>query len=382
MASFHLDDGTLTVSLAGESVTLLPKEYALFAYLLNHPDRTLSREQLLDAVWPSEHPTDRTIDDHIYRLRKRLRHWSHSMMIETVRGQGYRLRLNTEPSFYGLAQHDQEFVEGFRKLIGKYHLYGMGSAMLTIAAHQDVLGIKMDRFYEVYVRFVSGKFHWIVDNQSLSFWEEKLPYLLILYSYVQSDHEKTLYYYQRALQSGKLSAGWQHDLKTELVSLYLFLGRLEQAKQGIEALKKQLATTDEDICHYLFVLANELKYGLITNNQSLLDKAQQQVDERLARVPYLREQGTHAVLKGMILLQRGARAAAVSHIDEGLNTLRFSRFAPHLIQSVRSLLFFLEQYHHDPPLLSAYTALWNELKVTYRFFDLEQKIRRELHAYL
>lgn len=60
------------VTAEGLTVELLPKEFALLQFLYRNRGRTFRREQLLDKVWPLEYPVERTVDDHIYRLRKKL----------------------------------------------------------------------------------------------------------------------------------------------------------------------------------------------------------------------------------------------------------------------------------------------------------------------
>ena len=80
------------VTRAGEELKITPAEYNLLTYFLNHPDRPLSRDLLLNAVWGYEsYPTTRTVDAHIVRLRQKLepepgspRHFL------TVHGVGYR----------------------------------------------------------------------------------------------------------------------------------------------------------------------------------------------------------------------------------------------------------------------------------------------------
>src|SRR6188474_210239 len=61
------------VKRAGKEVHLGPTEFRLLDYLMQHPGRVFSREQLLDAVWGSEvYVEARTVDVHIGRLRKAL----------------------------------------------------------------------------------------------------------------------------------------------------------------------------------------------------------------------------------------------------------------------------------------------------------------------
>ena len=73
-------------------VELLPKEYRLLCYLIEHRDVILSRNQLLDEVWGYDTtPTTRTVDVHIAGLRQKLevdpRRPKH---ILTIHGLGYK----------------------------------------------------------------------------------------------------------------------------------------------------------------------------------------------------------------------------------------------------------------------------------------------------
>jgi two-component system phosphate regulon response regulator PhoB len=69
-------------------------EFRLLDYLMQHPGRVFSREQLLDAVWGSDvYVEARTVDVHIGRLRKALGVSEASDPIRTVRSAGYSLDL-------------------------------------------------------------------------------------------------------------------------------------------------------------------------------------------------------------------------------------------------------------------------------------------------
>jgi len=78
--------------MAGErSVPLGPTEYRMLEFLMMHPERVYSREQLLDRVWGGNvYVEERTIDVHIRRLRKALEEFGYDRLIQTVRGAGYR----------------------------------------------------------------------------------------------------------------------------------------------------------------------------------------------------------------------------------------------------------------------------------------------------
>jgi len=73
---------------------LKPREFELLLFLMRHPGRAWTREQLLDRVWGSAFDgTPRTIDSHIGRLRSQVEEdASDPHVIETVWGVGYRLR--------------------------------------------------------------------------------------------------------------------------------------------------------------------------------------------------------------------------------------------------------------------------------------------------
>jgi two-component system phosphate regulon response regulator PhoB len=76
----------------GEEVHLGPTEFRLLDYLMQHPGRVFSREQLLDAVWGSDvYVEARTVDVHIGRLRKALNKIPGTDPIRTVRSAGYAL---------------------------------------------------------------------------------------------------------------------------------------------------------------------------------------------------------------------------------------------------------------------------------------------------
>ncbi len=73
-------------------VHLGPTEFRLLDYLMQHPGRVFSREQLLDAVWGSDvYVEARTVDVHVGRLRKALNQDVEMDPIRTVRSAGYSL---------------------------------------------------------------------------------------------------------------------------------------------------------------------------------------------------------------------------------------------------------------------------------------------------
>ena len=85
-----LDAGTYRVTFQGQALKVGPTEFKLLHYLMKHSERVHSRSQLLDKVW-GDHVfiEERTVDVHVKRLREAL--GLAGVMVETVRGAGYRL---------------------------------------------------------------------------------------------------------------------------------------------------------------------------------------------------------------------------------------------------------------------------------------------------
>lgn len=97
----HIGDLTIDrvahrVKRAGKEIHLGPTEFRLLDYLMQHPGRVFSREQLLDAVWGSDvYVEARTVDVHVGRLRKALnRDEAMTDPIRTVRSAGYSLDMD------------------------------------------------------------------------------------------------------------------------------------------------------------------------------------------------------------------------------------------------------------------------------------------------
>jgi DNA-binding response OmpR family regulator len=85
--SLHL--ARRSVQLDGQEIDLTPKEYDLLVLLASHPGWVFKREVLLQQIWSDSYDGfDRTIDNHITRLRKKLGPIGEK--IETVWGVGYR----------------------------------------------------------------------------------------------------------------------------------------------------------------------------------------------------------------------------------------------------------------------------------------------------
>ncbi len=85
-----LDASTHRVTYDGQPLKMGPTEFKLLHYFMQNAERVHSRGQLLDKVWGDHvYIEERTVDVHVKRLREAL--GAAGVLIETVRGAGYRL---------------------------------------------------------------------------------------------------------------------------------------------------------------------------------------------------------------------------------------------------------------------------------------------------
>ena len=85
-----VDTGGYTARLKGRPLDLTYKEFELLKYLMQHPGRVYTRDQLLQEVWGFDYyGGTRTVDVHIRRLRAKLGA-EYEQLIGTVRNVGYR----------------------------------------------------------------------------------------------------------------------------------------------------------------------------------------------------------------------------------------------------------------------------------------------------
>jgi len=89
-----LNYDALSVSRAGRSVTLPPKEFYLLFKLLSYPGVIFTRLQLMDEIWGLETETDdRSINVHVCRLRERFHDYP-EFEILTMRHLGYKAEVH------------------------------------------------------------------------------------------------------------------------------------------------------------------------------------------------------------------------------------------------------------------------------------------------
>ena len=85
------------VTVDGQNVALTRREFDLLRCLLEHKEKVLSREELLEQVWGFDFMGEtNTVDVYIRFLRAKLDEAFHIKLIHTVRGVGYVIREGSE----------------------------------------------------------------------------------------------------------------------------------------------------------------------------------------------------------------------------------------------------------------------------------------------
>ena len=77
----------------GDRTELTLKEFELLTYLMEHINRVVTRDELLDHIWGYEYIGDtRTVDVHIKRLREKIK-GNDKWALTTVWGIGYKFEV-------------------------------------------------------------------------------------------------------------------------------------------------------------------------------------------------------------------------------------------------------------------------------------------------
>jgi two-component system OmpR family response regulator len=83
------------VMVGDERIDLTPKEFDLLWYLASNRNRVFTREQLLEQVWAYQefYGDERTVDQHIKRLRRKIEINGSPCRITTIWGVGYKFEI-------------------------------------------------------------------------------------------------------------------------------------------------------------------------------------------------------------------------------------------------------------------------------------------------
>src|SRR5215470_6708238 len=86
---YTLDIARYTLRAADREVALRPKSFELLRYLVENPDRLVTKEELLKAVWPNVTVTDQTLTQCVGEVRQAIGD-DDQATIKTIPRRGYR----------------------------------------------------------------------------------------------------------------------------------------------------------------------------------------------------------------------------------------------------------------------------------------------------
>ncbi|TAE38274.1 MAG: DNA-binding response regulator [Runella slithyformis] len=93
VADLEINTNAKTVTRSGQSIDLTPKEFALLEYLVRNKGRTISKAEIAQKVWDSNHDSGtNVVEVYINFLRKKVDRDFESKLIHTKSGMGYVLK--------------------------------------------------------------------------------------------------------------------------------------------------------------------------------------------------------------------------------------------------------------------------------------------------
>ena len=82
----------ISSDISGESISVNNKEFQLLEYLMNNPERILSREMIYDRIWGMESDAlSNNLEAYMSFVRKKLKMIDSKVSIKTIRNMGYKL---------------------------------------------------------------------------------------------------------------------------------------------------------------------------------------------------------------------------------------------------------------------------------------------------
>lgn len=95
MGDLEIDSGAMTIWVRAQRISTTTTEFRLLEWLMSHPGRVFTRDELLNKVWrDTSYVTPRSVDVYVRRLREKIEDNPEApRYIRTVRGAGYRFEV-------------------------------------------------------------------------------------------------------------------------------------------------------------------------------------------------------------------------------------------------------------------------------------------------
>ncbi|MFS0749744.1 winged helix-turn-helix domain-containing protein [Oceanobacillus sp. 1P07AA] len=315
-------------------IQLLRKEYELLFFLYHRMNRAFTRVEILNNVWENEYPVDRTVDDHIFRLRKKLTPLKDLVTIKTVRGYGYALNVEEQSNAQALL-NNKEFNELSLQLMKTYQLYGNGPALKILQHNNKDLGIEESKEFQQLSWLTSRDLLIITKDKTIPFKEKSLLYLHI-YLLSCENVKKTLSYFYRIKQKGLFSRINKDELYyLTPILLYILDGQNKKAMN--KAMSLNISSKHG---FYPFLQLYKLILLIISADNQGIQKLMNQLDIFFLKFPFQREISLFQVLQGVIHINNDNTLKGRERIYEGVKTAKYAGFLQHYLLVFYIALFF------------------------------------------
>lgn len=380
MSQLIFDPAGYTVNDGTESVELLAKEFALLQFLYERRGQAFSREQLLDRVWVLEYPVERTVDDHIYRLRKKLRRWPH-VKINTIRGYGYSLIMAEPKALDNPSMRDEEIQNAVRGLFEKYHLLGQGKSIVALASQREVLGFEINAYFRSYIRFIQADIGWFLETDEVRP-RERFYWLLLLYWAATPDSDRVLDYCEEVLRQGLMTPEQHREMEIlNILELYADAGK---PKKAIERFDHTGRVVEQDgLTGFVMPVAlMEMYVHLVAGSWEEADQTAARLERLLEKEPYIREIGRFRVFKGLRLLTKGQEREAEESLDEGLEILSMSQHLPLYLGAIKQINLFLRRCDPENSLARKYASLFESVQKEFHLSTFRPAMEKYISEFL
>jgi len=89
--TLELSHDNFSVTRENQPISLKPKAFKILEYLMKNSDRVISRQELIDHIWPDDPPEGDPLRVHIHSLRKSIDKPFERNLIHTIHGVGYQV---------------------------------------------------------------------------------------------------------------------------------------------------------------------------------------------------------------------------------------------------------------------------------------------------
>ncbi len=192
---------------------------------------------------------------------------------------------------------------------------------------------------------------------------------------VQMDSQKTIDVLEWAMRNlESMPATFQDEMKINAVGVYTHAKQWERAKKQLLPAREVVEKVNSNGYH-LFLQAEEAFLYLLMGQVDEAEEVIHRSNDILRTLPMQRELGSFTIARGLCLYHRQEIAKARRVVDEGIEVVRATKFVPHLIYAVQSILLFLKHFGFDAEWERKYQKMWTELSEEYQFDYLQKKIR-------